>query len=86
LSDRFLVAVSPGDQRAVGALFDAGFTDWLSSLPWRKTGEELIRFELRNGRLCVYAKPKARTSQALDAFCERAAYVATRIAAVAARG
>lgn len=84
LPDRYLVAVSAGDEVAVGELFDAAFVGWLAGLPWRRTGEELIRFELRNGRLCVYAKPKARTAQALDAFCERAAHITRHVTAVTA--
>jgi hypothetical protein len=83
--ERFLVAASEGDQAVVLRLFDAEFVAWLDELPWRRTGEELIRFELRNGRLCVYAKPKARTVDALDAFCGRAAHVAAHITAAVAR-
>jgi hypothetical protein len=82
--ERFLVAASEGDQSAAIRLFDAEFVAWLDEQPWRRTGEELVRFELRNGRLCVYAKPKAQTVEALDAFCGRAAHVAAHITAAVA--
>ena len=54
-------------------LFTDEFIAWLDRLPWRPTGAEVMRFELRNGGLCVYAKPKARSATALDAFGGRAA-------------
>ena len=64
---------------ALDRLFTPDFNVWLDELPWRRTGEGVTRFELRNGVLCVYAKPKLRTAAALDAFCQRAARIAARI-------
>ncbi len=79
LDERFLVAVTDGDQPAVGRLFTPAFIAWIGQLPWQRTGRGVTRFELRNGVLCVYAKPKVRTATALDAFCEHAAHIAARI-------
>jgi hypothetical protein len=79
LDERFLVAVTDGDQPATDRLFTPGFIAWIDGLPWQRTGDGVIRFELRNGFLCVYAKSKIRTAAALDAFAERAAHIAARI-------
>jgi hypothetical protein len=84
LDERFLVAVSDGDQPAVDRLFTTDFIAWIDELPWQRTGDGVTRFELRNGALCVYAKPKARTAAALDAFCGRAAHIAARVGEAAA--
>jgi hypothetical protein len=79
LDERFLVAVTEADRAAVALVFTADFIAWIDGLPWQRTGEEVTRFELRAGILCVYARPKARTAQALDTFCERSAHIAARI-------
>lgn len=79
LDERFLVAVADDDRDPLARLFTAEFIAWLDGLPWRATGAEVPRFELRNGRLCVYAKPKARTATALDAFAGRAALIAAQV-------
>jgi hypothetical protein len=79
LHDRYLVAVREDDQDAVARLFTPEFIAWIAALPWQGTGAEVTRFELRNGRLCVYARPKARTTAALDAFSGRAARIAAQI-------
>jgi hypothetical protein len=79
LHDHYLVAVREADQDAAARLFTPAFIAWITALPWQATGAEVTRFELRNGRLCVYAKPKARTAAALDAFSGRAAHIAARI-------
>lgn len=79
VDERFLVAVTAGDQPAVERLFTPAFIAWIGELPWQRTGRGVTRFELRNGVLIVYAKPKIRTAAALDAFCERAAHIAARI-------
>jgi hypothetical protein len=86
LDGRFLIAVSEEHRAAVARLFTADFIAWMNGLPGERTGEAVTRFELRNGVLCVYAKPKARSGQALDAFCERAAHVAARIVVAAGAG
>jgi hypothetical protein len=83
LDERFLVAVADDDREALARLFTAEFIAWLGGLPWQPTGAEVTRFELRNGMLCVYTKPKARTAQALDAFGGRAAHIAARVIAAA---
>jgi hypothetical protein len=79
LDERFLVAVTAGDAPGVDRLFNPEFTAWMDGLPWQRTGEGVTRFELRDGVLCVYARPKVRTAAGLDAFCERAAHIAARI-------
>jgi hypothetical protein len=79
LDERFLVAVTDGDQPAVDRLFTPAFIAWIGELPWQRTGHGVTRFELRNGVLCVYVKRKVRTAAALDAFSERAAHIAARI-------
>jgi hypothetical protein len=79
LHDRYLVAVREDEQDAVAGLFTPEFIAWITALPWQGTGVEVMRFELRNGVLCVYARPKARTAVALDAFCGRAAQIAANI-------
>lgn len=79
LDERFLMAVSDDDRAALFRLFTADFIAWINGLPWRPTGADVTRFELRNGLLCVYTKPKARTAVALDAFGERAAHIAARV-------
>jgi hypothetical protein len=79
LHERYLVALREDDQAAAPRLFTAEFLAWITALPWHGTGAEVTRFELRNGVLCVYAKPKARTAAALDAFSGRAAHIAARI-------
>lgn len=79
LHDRHLVAVREDDQKAAQRLFTAEFIAWITALPWQATGAEVTRFELCNGVLCVYAKPKARTAAALDAFSGRATHIAARI-------
>jgi hypothetical protein len=79
LVERFLVAVTDDDRGALARLFTTEFISWINSLPWQPTGAEVTRFELRNGLLCVYTKPKARTAASLDAFGERAAHIAARV-------
>ncbi len=79
LDERFLVAVTDGDREALARLFTAEFISWINDLPWQPTGAAVTRFELRNGLLCVYTKPKARTAASLDAFGERAAHIAARV-------
>lgn len=79
LDERFLVAVTDDDREALARLFTAEFISWINGQPWQPTGAEVTRFELRNGLLCVYAKPKARTAASLDAFGERAAHIAARV-------
>jgi hypothetical protein len=79
LDERFLVAVADDDREALARLFTAGFITWFDGLPWQPTGAEVTRFELRNGLLCVYTKPKARTAAALDAFAGRSAQIAARV-------
>lgn len=79
LDARLLVAVTDDDRPALDRLFTPDFSTWIEELPWQRTGEEVTRFELRNGALCVYAKPKIRTAAQLDAFCQRAAHIAARI-------
>jgi hypothetical protein len=79
LDERFLVAVTDGDGPVVDRLFTSDFVAWIDGLPWQRTGDGVTRFELRNGVLCVYSKPKVRTAAALDTFCERAAQIAARI-------
>jgi hypothetical protein len=84
LHDRYLIAVREGDQDAAARLFTPAFIAWMTALPWQGTGVEVTRFELRNGVLCVYARPKARTAAALDAFSGRAAHIAAHIIETAA--
>jgi hypothetical protein len=79
LDDGFLVAVTGDDREALGGLFTAEFISWINGLPRQSTGAGVTRFELRNGLLCVYAKPKARTAASLDAFGQRAAHIAGRV-------
>jgi hypothetical protein len=79
LDERFLVAVADDDREPLARLFTAEFIAWLDGQPWQATGADVTRFELRSGRLCVYAKPKARTGAALDAFGGRAALIAARV-------
>ena len=79
LDEHFLVAVTDDDREAVARVFTSEFISWINGLPWQPTGAEVTRFELRNGLLCVYTKPKARTAASLDAFGERAAHIAARV-------
>jgi hypothetical protein len=79
LDERLLVAVTDGDRPALDRLFTPAFIFWIDELPWQRSGEGVTRFELRNGVLCVYVKPKLTTAAALDAFCRRAAHIAARI-------
>jgi hypothetical protein len=79
LDERFLVAVTDDDRQPIARLFTPAFIAWLNGLPWQATGAQVTRFELRGGRLCVYAKPKARTAAALDVFGGRAALIAARV-------
>jgi hypothetical protein len=79
LDERYLVAVSDDEREALHRVFTAEFIAWINGLPWQASGAEVTRFELRNGRLCVYAKPKARTAAALDTFAKRAAHIAAHV-------
>lgn len=80
LDERHLTAIrSEADAPAIGRLFTPEFVAWLTELPWQKTGEGVIRFELRNGTLCVYVRDKLTTAATLDVFCERSARIAGQV-------
>jgi hypothetical protein len=71
--------VSDGDQASLRALFTGDFISWMGGLPFGKLGNDATRFEVRAGVLCVYAKGKRGTTQALDEFCARAARIAAQV-------
>lgn len=80
LDERHLTAISTAsDGAALGKLFTPEFVAWLKQLPWQKTGDEVIRFELRNGALCVYVRDKRKTDETLALFCERSARIAQAV-------
>ncbi|MGI8713486.1 MAG: hypothetical protein ACR2NR_09940 [Solirubrobacteraceae bacterium] len=86
LDERHLTAISSEtDGPAVGRLFTDDFVAWLNQLPWQRTGDGVIRFELRNGVLCVYVRDKLKTEEALDEFCARAARIAAEIRSASLR-
>ncbi len=71
--------VSDNDRTSAQALFTADFTAWMGELPVGKLGADSTRFEMHAGALCVYTKGAQRTTQTLDAFCQRAARIAAQI-------
>ncbi len=71
--------VSDRDRPGVQALFTADFTAWMCELPVGKLGADATRFEMHADALCVYTKGAQRTTQTLDAFCQRAARIAAQI-------
>jgi hypothetical protein len=71
--------VGNSDRASMAALFTADFTAWMCELPFGKLGADSTRFEIRAGILCVYTRGAQRTTQALDAFCQRAARIAVQV-------
>jgi hypothetical protein len=71
--------VGNGDRTSIPAVFTADFTAWMCELPFGKLGADSTRFEVRAGTLCVYTRGALRTTQTLDAFCQRAARIAAQV-------
>jgi hypothetical protein len=87
LDGQRLTAVSShADVPALPRLFTDAFVAWLNEMPWDRTGAGVIRFELRGGVVCVYARGKAASTAELDRFRARAAHIAARIRDASAAG
>jgi hypothetical protein len=71
--------VGDTEQASISGLFTADFTAWMCELPFGKFGADSTRFEVRAGTLCVYTRGAQRTTQTLDAFCQRAARIAAQV-------
>jgi hypothetical protein len=68
-----------GDRSWAGRLLGADFTAWLLDQPYGDHGAEATCFQLQGGLVCVYAAGWPQTADALDAFRERAARIASAV-------
>jgi hypothetical protein len=80
----YLVAAAGGDPyHGAGSWADrvlsADLTAWLRDQPYGDRGAEATCFQLQGGLLCVYAAGWPQAADALDAFRERAARLASAI-------
>jgi hypothetical protein len=80
----YLVAAAGGDPVQdeptwAGRLLTADFTAWLLAQPYGDHGAEATCFQLQGGLVCVYAAGWPQTADALDAFRERAAHIASAV-------
>ncbi len=71
--------VSAVDPDLVRPLFSSEFVAWMNSLAMGEKAEDVTRFELRAGTLCVSNRSKLKTAQQLDAFCGKAARIASQV-------
>lgn len=83
-SQRYVVGAAGGDpyhsaRSWADRLLGADFTAWLLSQPYGDRGAEATCFQLQGGLLCVYAAGWPQTADALDAFRERAARIASTV-------
>jgi hypothetical protein len=81
---RYVAAAAGGDpidgERSwADRLLTADFTAWLLDQPYGDRGAEATCFQLQGGLVCVYAAGWPQTADALDAFRERAARVASAV-------
>jgi hypothetical protein len=81
---RYMVAAAGGDpfdgERSwADRLLAADFTTWLLDQPYGDRGDEATCFQLQGGLLCVYTAGWPQTADALDAFRERAARIASAV-------
>jgi hypothetical protein len=81
-SHRYTVAASGGDladgeRPWADRLLAADFTAWLLDQPYGDRGAEATCFQVQGGLVCVYAAGWPQTADALDAFRERAARIAS---------
>jgi hypothetical protein len=81
-TQRYLVAAGggdrlDGDRSWAGRLLTAGFTAWLLGQPYGDHGADATCFQLQGGLVCVYAAGWPPAADALDAFRERAAHIAS---------
>jgi hypothetical protein len=81
---RYVVAAAGGDAADgerpwASRLFTPDFTSWLADQPYGRRGAEATCFQLQGGLVCVYAAGWPETADALDAFRERAARIASAI-------
>jgi hypothetical protein len=81
---RYLVAAADADPAGgesswAGQVLTADLTAWLLDQPYGDRGAEATCFQLQGGLVCVYAAGWPRTADALDAFRERAARIASAV-------
>jgi hypothetical protein len=81
---RYLVAAAGGELIDGGRswadrLLTAGFTAWMLDEPYGDRGAEATCFQLQGGLVCVYAAGWPQTADAVDAFRERAAHIASAV-------
>ena len=86
---RYVVGLAGGDladagRPWAGQLFSAEFTGWMLGEPFGEHGAEATCFQLQGGLACVYAAGWPGTADELDAFCGRAARIATEVSRVSA--
>jgi hypothetical protein len=78
--DRYEVGtVSEPDPEQLRLLFSSDFVAWMNALAVDTKADDVTRFELRAGGLCVCAKAKLKTSESLDEFSARAARIASQV-------
>jgi hypothetical protein len=68
-----------GERPWTDRLFTAEFTGWLLGQPYGEHGTDATCFQLQGGLMCVYAAGWPGTAEDLDAFCGRAARIATEV-------
>ncbi len=80
---QYVVAAAGGDPAGgepwASRVLTSDFTAWLLSQPYGDQGAEATCFQLQGGLLCVYAAGWPQTADALDAFRERAARIASAV-------
>jgi hypothetical protein len=81
---RYVVGAASGDSVDAGRpwaerLFTAEFTGWLLEQPYGEHGADATCFQLQGGLVCVYAAGWPGTAGELDAFCGRAARIASEV-------